>query len=201
MEESANLNETSDINSSINMTQNETLDQSVQDSSLLKVQPELVIIKRDNGSSKTIQALMSDRSVTRKKIILNYLEKHQICTKYEIDKEIRSIEAENGLKGCIDSKTTKRMLLALEKESKLKTFTVNLKNISYMGVHLWDIKETDSVFVNYSLTFKRTFDSVELKIGKNAEDTNVENGKDSAGCVSRYFYVFLSIHLSDELFF
>ena len=32
---------------------------------------------------------------------------NKICTKYEINKEIRRIEAEQALKGCIDSKTTK----------------------------------------------------------------------------------------------
>ena len=76
------------------------------DSNEKVIEPELVIIKRDNQSTKTIQALMSDRSVTRKKIVLNYLEKHKICTKYEIDKEIRTIEAENGLKGKLYEKNS-----------------------------------------------------------------------------------------------
>ncbi len=126
-------------------------------------EPELVLIKRDNQPSKTIQALMSDRSTARKRIILNYLEKNKICTKYEINKEIRRIEAEQALKGCIDSKTTKRMLIAMEKEKKLHIFTVNLKNVSYMGVRSFDISEQDPIYTNYCLTFKRTFDTVDLK--------------------------------------
>lgn len=59
------------------------------------------------------------------------------------------------------------MLFALEKENKLKTFTVNLKNISYMGVRLSEISETDEFYLNYCSTFKRTFDTVELKINRN----------------------------------
>ena len=58
------------------------------------------------------------------------------------------------------------MLFALEKENKLKTFTVNLKNISYMGVRLSEISEADEFYLNYCSTFKRTFDTVELKINR-----------------------------------
>ncbi len=63
------------------------------------VEQEVMLIKRDNQTTKSIQALMTERTVARKRIILGYLEKNRICTKYELDKEIRNIEAENGLKG------------------------------------------------------------------------------------------------------
>ncbi len=66
------------------------------------------------------------------------------------------------------------MLLALEKEKKLRTFNVFLKNVSYMGVRLYDIEETDTAFVNYCSTFKRTFDSVELKIASNTESASFD---------------------------
>ena len=56
------------------------------------IEPVMTIVKRDNQSVKTIQAIMPDRMMSRKKIILSYLEKHRICTKYEMDKEIRRIE-------------------------------------------------------------------------------------------------------------
>lgn len=137
-------------------------------------EPELVLIKRDNQPSKTIQALMSDRSIARKRIILNYLEKHRICTKYEINKEIRRIESEQQLKGCIDSKTTKRMLIAMEKEKKLHIFTVNLKNVSYMGVRSYDVSEKDPLFENYCATFKRTFDTVDLKFKTEKVDLDLD---------------------------
>jgi len=61
------------------------------------------------------------------------------------------------------------MLLAMEKEKKLRTFNVCLKNVSYMGVRLYEIEDTDSAFINYCSTFKRTFDTVELKITTNTE--------------------------------
>ena len=81
------------------------------------------------------------------------------------------------LKGCIDSKTTKRMLLTLEKENKLRTFIVYLKNISYMGVRHYDVEEKDTLFINYCSTFKRTFDTVELKVTNNrgvSEDDSLD---------------------------
>ncbi len=67
------------------------------------------------------------------------------------------------------------MLFALEKENKLKTFTVNLKNISYMGVRLSEISETDEFYINYCSTFKRTFDTVELKINRNQSNSSLPN--------------------------
>jgi len=70
-----------------------------QEAKSVEVEQELVLIKRDNQTTKSIQALMTERTVSRKRIILGYLEKNRICTKYELDKEIRSVEAENGLKG------------------------------------------------------------------------------------------------------
>ena len=127
---------------------------------------------------------MSDRTMARKKIVPSYLEKNKICTKYEIDKEIRKIEAESGLKGCIDSKTTKRMLLALEKENKLTTFTVYLKNVSYMCVRLPEISETDCSYVNYCSTFKRTFDTVDLKIDNKSMDESRETNQADTSQVS-----------------
>jgi general transcription factor 3C polypeptide 1 len=106
---------------------------------------------------------MSNRAITRKKLILDYIEKHRICTKYEITREIRNYEQEQGLKGCIDAKTTKRMLISLENDKKLHIFNVQLKNLSYMGVRAFEITETDSSFLNYCATFNRTFDSVDSK--------------------------------------
>ncbi len=125
-----------------------------------------IIFKKDTHSNKNIQAVVSDRSLMRKKIILDYLNKHRICTKYEITKEIRNYEQECGLKGCIDAKTTKRMLINLENEKKLNVFNVNLKNVSYMCVKSCDVCETDELYVNYCSTFKRTFDSVDLNYSK-----------------------------------
>lgn len=75
----------------------------------------------------------------------------------------------------MDSKTSKRMLLALEKENKLTTFTVHLKNVSYMCVRLPEIAETDSDYISYCSTFKRTFDTVELKINNKSMDESTRD--------------------------
>ena len=125
---------------------------------------EIVYLRREKQAAKTIQAVMPDRALARKRIVIDYLKKNNICTKYEISKEIRRVESEQGLKGTIDSKTTKRILLGLESEGKLRTFLVTLKNTSYLCVRLPDISETDPILTNYCATFKRTFDSVEVKI-------------------------------------
>lgn len=134
-------------------------------SKTLNTVPELVIgiVKRDGQSTTNIQALISNRALARKKIILDYVGKHRICTKYELTKEIRTYETQMELKGSIDAKTTKRMLVALEKEKKLVLFEVNLKNQSYMCVRSMDVLETDPSFINYCSTFRRTFDSVDSK--------------------------------------
>jgi hypothetical protein len=127
------------------------------------------IVKRDGQSTTNIQALISNRALTRKKLILDYVEKHRICTKYEITKEIRTYETQMELKGSIDAKTTKRMLAALEKEKKIVLFEVNLKNQSYMCVRSIDVIETDPSFINYCSTFRRTFDSVDSKFKSELE--------------------------------
>ncbi|CAF0758348.1 unnamed protein product [Brachionus calyciflorus] len=126
---------------------------------------------------KNIQALVSNRMLNRKNIILDYLEKNKICTKYELTREIREQEEKLGLKGAIDAKTTKRMLMALEKEAKLKIFDVNLKSTSYMGVRIISLSEDDELFKNYCATFRRTFDSVDLKPKKqiNLPDPSNQN--------------------------
>jgi hypothetical protein len=126
-------------------------------------------VKRDGQSTTNIQALISNRALTRKKLILDYVEKHRICTKYEITKEIRTYETQMELKGSIDAKTTKRMLAALEKEKKIVLFEVNLKNQSYMCVRSIDVSETDPSFINYCSTFRRTFDSVDSKFKSELE--------------------------------
>lgn len=124
---------------------------------------EVTILKRGDGqTNKNIQALMSNRMQTRKKLVHDYIEKHKICTKYELTREIRNYELAQGFKGSIDSKTTKRMLNAMEAENKLKVFTVTLKNLSYMCARSLAISEQDDVYKNYCATFKRTFDSVDL---------------------------------------
>ena len=124
---------------------------------------EVMLLKRDGTSSKNIQALMSTRTVMRKKLIVDYLARNRVCTKYEITKAIRTYESERALKGCIDAKTTKRMLVQLEAEHKLAIFELHLKNMSYMGVRACDVTDTDECFLNYCATFKRTFDSVDPK--------------------------------------
>lgn len=140
---------------------------------------EILILKRNDGNkNNSIQALMSNRTLNRKKLIMDHLEKHKIATKYEITKEIRTYESEQGLKGCIDAKTTKRMLLNLESEHKLHVFEVLLKNVSYMCVRLYGISETDEIYVNYCATFKRTFDSVDLKLNTTTDVTNVSDKAD-----------------------
>ena len=126
---------------------------------------------------KNIQALVSNRMANRKKIIEDYLNKNKICTKYELTREIRENEEKLGLKGSIDSKTTKRMLISLEKEGILKTFTVSLKNTSYMGVRLASMSENDDLYVNYCATFKRTFDSVDVKSQEMVQSQPKEENK------------------------
>lgn len=86
------------VNESLNVSVNKSLGVSVG-ADVVEESIELVLIKQDNQTTKPIQAVMSDRTVTRKNTIHAYLEKNRICTKYEIDKEIRKIEAESGLKG------------------------------------------------------------------------------------------------------
>jgi hypothetical protein len=127
----------------------------------------MVVEHECGGSSRrNIQALVSNRTVTRQKLMLDYLAEHRICTKYEINREIRTRETELGLKGQIDSKTTKRMLRALEAEGKLKLFEVNLRNVFYLCVRAVDIDEEDEVFKNYCHTYRRTFEADELKMKK-----------------------------------
>jgi hypothetical protein len=139
------------------------------------IQSERLILKKDK--SQVIQALVSNRAIMRKKLILDYLHKHRICTKYEINKEIRTYEQEQALKGCIDAKTTKRMIVALEQERKLDVFYVNLKNVGYMCVKTCDVSETSELYVNYCSTFKRTFDSVDLNGRTNQEnEPNSDSG-------------------------
>lgn len=86
------------VNESLSASVNKSLGVSVG-ADVVEEPIELVLIKQDNQTTKPIQAVMSDRTVTRKNAIHAYLEKNRICTKYEIDKEIRKIEAESGLKG------------------------------------------------------------------------------------------------------
>ncbi len=133
-----------------------------------EVEDSLVVRHECGGAStrRNIQALVSNRSIARQKLILDYLAEHRICTKYEINREIRNEELRQGLKGQIDSKTTKRMLLALEAEKKLTIFEVNLKNVSYMCVRSVDLSEDDDIYKNYCQTFKRTFDAEDLKTKK-----------------------------------
>lgn len=133
--------------------------------------PELLILKREGQTKQNIQALMSNRTLMRKKMIADYLEKHKICTKYEITRELRTYESEQGLKGSIDSKTTKRMLINLEKEKKLRIFEVGLKNVVYMCIRSYEIEETDQIYKNYCATFKRTFDSVDLNVKSDMDQT------------------------------
>lgn len=126
---------------------------------------------------KNIQALVSNRMINRKQIIQDYLIKNKICTKYELTREIREHEEKLGLKGSIDSKTTKRMLLSLEKEGILKIFNASLKNTSYMCVRLASMSENDDLYVNYCATFKRTFDSVDVKSQEMAQSQPKEENK------------------------
>jgi hypothetical protein len=124
---------------------------------------QLLILKREGQPNQSIQALISNRMLNRKKLIIDYLDKHRICTKYDLTREIRTRESAQSLPGSIDAKTTKRMLLALERDKKLHTFEVALKNVSYMCVRAYDIDESDEIYKNYCCTFKRTYDSVDLK--------------------------------------
>jgi hypothetical protein len=82
----------------------------------------------------TIQNMVTERAVNRKKIIMTYLEQRKLCTKFEIDREIKRIEQLEGEKGQIDSKTSKRILSRLESEGLVKLFNVNLKNNEHMAV-------------------------------------------------------------------
>ncbi len=145
---------------------------------------ELTTLKRD-GQAQNIQALMSNRMLNRKKLIMDYLDRHKICTKYEITKEIRKNEAELGLKGCIDSKTIKRMLIAMEKEQKLHIFNLILKNVNYMCVRSFDIGETDNVYVNYCATFNRTFDSVNIAKQDDRQTLIEDNSQKSSPSTSQ----------------
>lgn len=129
---------------------------------------QLLVLSRQGQPNKSIQALISNRALNRKKLILDYLGKHRICTKYDLTREIRTHERAEGLVGAIDAKTTKRMLHALEREKKLRTFEVSVKNVSYMCVCVTDIDESDEIFKNYCSTFRRTFDSVDLKVKNEA---------------------------------
>jgi hypothetical protein len=130
---------------------------------------ESLVVKHECGGAsakRNIQALVSNRSITRQKLILDFIAEHSICTKYEINREIRNQETQQGLKGQIDSKTTKRMLTALEAEKKLKIFEINMKNVSYMCVRSVDLSEDDDIYKNYCQTFKRTFDADDFKAKK-----------------------------------
>ena len=111
-----------------------------------------------NMECKPIQALASERSIKRREIVLNYLEQHKICSKFEIDKEIRRIEELEKQKGQIDAKTTKRMLVQLQSEFKLRVFEFKVKNKTQTGVCLASITEEDDVYINYLNTFSRSFD-------------------------------------------
>ena len=111
-----------------------------------------------NTENKPIQAIASERQVKRKQIVLDYLEKHKICSKFEIDKEIRRIEELEKQKGQIDAKTTKRMLLQLQGESKLRVFEFKVKEKTQVAVCLASINESDDVYTNYLNTFSRSFD-------------------------------------------
>ena len=143
------------------------------------------LVKKDGHSTSSMQALVSNRALARKRIIVEYVEKHRICTKYEITKEIRTYETQTGLKGSIDAKTTKRMLLALEKEEKLSLFEVSLKNQSYMCVRSRDVTESDPAFINYCSTFRRTFDSVDCKFKSELESSSSSANSSSRVLVPR----------------
>lgn len=87
---------------------------------------DMLILRRESQPNQSIQALQSQRMLARKGLILHYLSEHRICTKYDLTREIRQSEQQQGLTGTIDAKTTRRMLLALEREKKLITFEVHL---------------------------------------------------------------------------
>lgn len=148
---------------------------------------QLLILRRDGQPNQSIQALISNRMHNRKKIIVDYLNKHKICTKYDITREIRAQESALKLTGSIDAKTTKRMLMTLVSEQKLRVFEVPLKSVSYMCVCAADIDESHEVYRNYCSTFRRTFDSVDLKMrgesGDEASDDEDEIGGSGGGAV------------------
>ena len=143
--------------------------------------PEVVCLKRDTASlaaSSSIQALMSTRMLARKQLILAYVAENRLCTKYEINREIRTREAAQGLSGCIDSKTTKRMLQALANERALLLFEIQVKNVSYMCVRAIDIAETDEAYLAYCHTFRRTFDP-DMASKKSNETTNAARAQNT----------------------
>jgi hypothetical protein len=124
-------------------------------------------------TKEKIQAIMSQRAISREQLIMSYIKKHRICTKYELTKEIRQMEASMCYKGTIDSKTTKRMLIQLENDKKIRVFEVSLKNVSYMCARAYDINEKDDEFIKYCSTFKRTFDSVDVKVKHEENDEEI----------------------------
>jgi hypothetical protein len=82
----------------------------------------------------TIHNMVTERAVKRKKIIASYMEQRRICTKFEIDREIRRLEQLEGEQGQIDSKTSKRILLQMEKDGLVTLFNVSLKNVEHVAV-------------------------------------------------------------------
>lgn len=87
-------------NEKLEETAEKVLDESTMNTSGMEVATaetvtrEPVKAKADNQS---VQTVISKRTLDRQKIILDYLTKHRICTIYEITKEIRTQEHEQGL--------------------------------------------------------------------------------------------------------
>lgn len=114
-------------------------------------------VKNQTGFTQTpFQALVSERAERRRQIILSYLETRKICTKVEIDREIRKIEEEEKQKGVLDAKTTKRMLQKIESEGILILFEIKVKNQTYLAVRLSSVSETSQEYISFMNGFSRT---------------------------------------------
>lgn len=158
--------------------QNEQQQQHLQTSTLSQNEQDdtFTSLNIKNLQNKPIQAVASERSLKRKELILDYLEKRKICSKFEIDKEIRRVEELEKLKGQIDSKTTKRILIQLQTEKKVRLFEFNIKNKPHMGVCLPTINDKDEIYVNYMNTFSRSFDfCINKKSINDSKNTSIEN--------------------------
>ncbi|CAM6055085.1 unnamed protein product [Sphagnum tenellum] len=105
------------------------------------------------------KVFLTNRAQARQETVLNYLAQHRYCIRHEIAKEIKRVEHEQGLKGEIDSKTTKRILLTLEQQNKLRLSTIAQKNATLMCVRAVDVDEHDLSFLTYCAQFRRAFDS------------------------------------------
>lgn len=173
------LNTTNVTNTSITGVASSSTTTAAGPSTTSQSSEQLLVLRRESQPNQSIHALMSARMHNRKRIIVDYLNKHKICTKYDITREIRAQERAQNLTGCIDAKTTKRMLMTLESERKLRTFEMPLKSVSYMCVCAPDIDESHELYKNYTSTFKRTFDSVDLSLKNN--ESGSESDEDGGG--------------------